>query len=182
GYEPAFSVNAERVGATAPDEEIDRYLACSQVSYHKTDGYGLQHALDIHWKTSVPPAFATALPADALTAGAVPVLLLGSRARAFGPAHALAIACIHRLAHHHGDERLIWLYDIHLLAGSLGRDDAREYVRLAADREIGAICEDGVCAARQTFGTVLPDGLLEGLQAVRSRSTRERTAVYVRRR
>ena len=58
--------------------------------------------------------------------------------RGLSPVHALLVACIHRVAHHRGTERLIWLLDIHLLASRLeerewtalvSRKDPNEYLR-----------------------------------------------------
>ena len=43
--------------------------------------------------------------------------------RGIGRVHALWLACVHRAAHHNDQETLVWLYDVHLLAGALDDDE-----------------------------------------------------------
>jgi hypothetical protein len=92
-----------------------------------------------------------------------------------GPVHALLIACMHRVAHvtaswgvdetrHYGD-RLIWLYDIHLLASGMSLQELTEFVRLAVERRIKTICSDGLSHSQRCFGTPLPVEVLAALSA-----------------
>ena len=112
----------------------------SQVSYARVDRYGLTHTLDVHWQISIPQVFANLLSLEELTETAVPLPALGPTVRTIDPAHALSIACIHRVAHHHGHERLIWLYDLHLLAGALRVTEVERFLNTARDRSIDAVC------------------------------------------
>jgi len=72
---------------------------------------------DIHWKLSNRVLFRESLRFDACLAEAQPVPALGARARALSNPDLLLHACIHRIAHGRNTERdrLLWLYDIHLL-------------------------------------------------------------------
>ena len=78
---------------------------------------------------------------------------------------ALAIACIHRVAHHGDEQRLIWLYDIHLLAGALTAAEAEDFLSLAAAKRIRAVCARGCSLAHARFGTSFPTDLADRLAA-----------------
>ena len=89
----------------------------------------------MHWKISTQAIFAEVLTYDELLAEAVPVPSLGARARAAGHVHALLLACIHPVMHHRNSERLLWLYDIHLLASRLPEADLDRFAQLAIARQ-----------------------------------------------
>ena len=75
-----------------------------------------------------------------LEARAQAVPALGSHARAFGPMDALMMACVHRVAHHHDDEHLVWIYDIHLLCGGLDASGLEALGRSARAKRVAAAC------------------------------------------
>ena len=148
-------------------------LVSSQSSWNKVDEYQVTHAIDLHWRLNNCQIFAEAASYDELLRGSVPVRVLG--ARALGPVHALLLACMHRVAHvtaswsindtrHYGD-RLIWLYDIHLLASGMSLQELTEFVRLAVERRIKTICSDGLRHSQRCFGTPLPVEVLAALSA-----------------
>jgi hypothetical protein len=154
----------ERIGYERPPAAAGT-LVSYQVPYSKTDRFGIQHALDLHWKIANPQVFADTLPVEYLAARAVPVPPLGEAARAVGPVDALALACIHRVAHHHDERRLIWLYDIHLLAGALTAAEAEEFLSLAEASRIRAVCARGCSLAQARFGTSFPVDFADRLAA-----------------
>ncbi len=177
-YQSSLCVTRELVESGAASDRIEQYLVSTQIPFARFDQYGLPHAVDLHWKTSIPLVFANMLPFDELAAGSVPIEALGGAARSIHPIHALAIACVHRVAHHHGDSRLIWVYDIHLLAEALGPDEGA-FVRLVREKQMCAICHEALAAAHQCFGTTLPSGLLDTLRDAAAR-VREPSAIYLR--
>ena len=63
---------------------------------------------------------------------------------------------MHRVAHHNDADDLIWLYDIHLLAGRLSADGWRELTALARWTQVTAVCAAGLEAAADAFGTMIP--------------------------
>ena len=79
---------------------------------HARDELGLTEEL-----AARPLQAAMASAATFANGVAVPILAI-----LLAPVNALVLACIHRLAHHQGRDRLVWLYDIHLLAGRLAGD------------------------------------------------------------
>jgi len=90
------------------------------------------------------------------------------------PVHALLFACIHRAGHanapyyvngiaHLGGDRLIWLYDIHLLVVSMSADELVEFAELAASKEIKAICLAALRRTGECFATPIPADVAEML-------------------
>ena len=110
-------------------------------------------ALDIHWRLSIPRAFSESLDYDLLADGAVPLRGLGPHGRGPSAGVALAIACIHRIAHHGDSPALVWLWDVHLLAQSLSSDEADRFVTLAERTETRAVCAASLASARACFNT-----------------------------
>ena len=140
------------------------------------DRRGPVHAYDFHWKMAIPVLFADVLSFDEVAARAIEVPALGARARALGRVDALLLACIHRVAHHHGDERLLWLYDIHLLANEMDGEAFQRFSELAAQKQIRAVCAQGLTLAHQWLHTRLPAEVMSTLAA---QGSPEPTAVYL---
>jgi hypothetical protein len=120
---------------------------------------GVTHALDVHWRVANPQVFAGLLEYDEIAADAVRVPRLSPFALAPGDVHALLLACVHRIAHHDGAERLIWLYDIHVLSGALDAPGWRAFEGLARDRGVTTLCRASLRHAVEAFGTALPDSV-----------------------
>ena len=163
----------------ARPRQVTGELVMDQLDYTRKDAHGVWHVYDFHWKLANRLAVADMLSYDELADGAVAIPALGPHARGLGRVHALMLACVHRVAHHPADERLIWIHDIHLLSGSMSREEARALASLAVDRGVSAVCADGLAAAQRWFGTVLPEGLLDALTA-RPRGEPEASAVFLR--
>jgi hypothetical protein len=70
----------------------------------------------------------------------IPLPHLGPDARGLSHVDALLLACIHRVAHHHDNERLIWLVDIALLRDRMSAGDHRRFWRQAADARVVGVC------------------------------------------
>jgi hypothetical protein len=132
----------------------------------KDDHFGVQHAFDIHWKISTQSLFADLLTYDEVLTRAIPVPAIGSHARAAGPLHALLLACVHPVMHHRNLERVIWVYDIHLLASRLSTEDLERFADLAVAKGAGPICARGLALARSRFGTWVPDRVTSRLASV----------------
>ncbi len=178
GYQAAVSVTGALL-ADAPDATtIDRYAPSSQVPFTKRDARGTPLEIDLHWRPTIPQVFAQVFDLDALHADSVAVPALGPQARAFGPVHALVLACLHRLAHHHGSDRLIWLYDLHLLGSRLTTGQVTALLELARAHQVAGVCLDGLTLARQAFQSPFPDALIEGLREAAAASD-EPSAMYL---
>jgi hypothetical protein len=127
-----------------------------QIAYEHRDEHGLTHVIDLHWKTVNPQALADALPFRLLWADAGHVRHETVHARVPSHSSSLLLACVHRLGHHQLQERLVWLYDLHLLANALDESGWDRVVSTARDRGITAVCRHGLEAAAVRFGTSVP--------------------------
>jgi hypothetical protein len=151
GYEPVPHVTGE--------------VAFSQFSYRHVDAHGTSHTLDVHWRIAIPKAFADRLGYDELRRGAVAVTALGPHAFAPSPPLALLIACLHRTAHHGTSDRLVWLYDIHLLATVLSAAEWDVAASRAAETGLAPVVAAGLEHAAAQLGTVVPGAVGERLRA-----------------
>jgi hypothetical protein len=131
--------------------EVNGTLMTGQFHFHKTDRNGVFHALDIHRRISNVRAFANVLTYDELSQDAVPVPSLGPYAWSPSPVHALLIACVHRVAHHGDTDRLLWLFDVHLLADGLSPREQESFTALAATRRLRAVCVKTLRLAQVAF-------------------------------
>lgn len=157
------------IGYTAsqvPDDSLISY----EKGLHRTTPGGHAHHLDMHWKIANQALFADALPWHELAAAAIGLPALDPAARALSPVHALLHACMHRISHLPWDDdsgmsgdRLIWLYDFHLLAQRIDAQGYADFRRIAGAQRLAGVCLDGLRQAQNAFATPLPAGLLDDL-------------------
>lgn len=138
-------------------------LADAQRGYARIDHSGLHHYIDLHWGVTSLHPFAAVLPFDSAWASSVPIEALGSTARTLAYPDALLLACVHRVAHHHDSASLLWLWDVHLLAGRLAPAEWGTLVRTARETRMRAVMMRGLDLARSRFGTEVPTAVLEQL-------------------
>jgi hypothetical protein len=134
-----------------------------QIPYEHRDPHGLSHVIDLHWKTANPQALADALPFGLLSADALHVRHGSVHARVPSHSSSLLLACVHRLGHHQLQERLVWLYDLDLLARALDESGWDRLVITARERGISAVCRHGLEAAAARLGTAVPGRVLAAL-------------------
>jgi hypothetical protein len=115
------------------------------------------HTYDVHWDISNSPIVRDALPFAEIVDRAMIVSRIAPNALAPSHVDALLLACIHRVAHHHDNERLIWLYDIHLLREAMTEEEHSRFWRLAAERRVVTICEHSIELADSWFATSKDD-------------------------
>jgi hypothetical protein len=77
--------------------------------------------------------------------------------------------------HHRNEERLIWIYDVHLLASRLDSHTLERFADLAVERGVGAVCRHQLLLAHDRFGTAIPQEVLTRL----STASAEPTARYL---
>lgn len=129
-----------------------------------SDGYevalqrGSGVVIDLHWKLLNTASLAERFSYHELSAEARSLPSLHPHARGLEETHALFHALLHRitnLAKGDGD-RLIWMYDIHLLANLLDEAGWRALLEQAGEKGIARLCLDGLAASRQLLGTKFP--------------------------
>jgi hypothetical protein len=145
-----------------------------QASFTRTAPAGDAHTLDVHWRINNSELLSRLFTHDELLQHAQAVTALGPDALAAGKVHALLLACMHRATHKHNPyyvdgvayysgDRLIWLYDIHLLSQCSSQQNWDELVRMAQVKGLCAICVEGLERARSAFHTMLPHFVLDAL-------------------
>lgn len=111
---------------------------------------GIEHVWDVHWGISNRPAWSDFLGYGVLREAAIDVPVDGISFCAPCPAHSLLIACLHLIGHHPGELRLLWLYDIHLLAASLSTGECRRFMDQAMERpQVRAACHAALEATQR---------------------------------
>ena len=149
-----------------------------QFRYERPSQFEFNDVVDLHWKIANPHVFADAFTFEELAEDAVSVPALGPAARGLSAAHALVLACVHRVAHHDSSERLIWLYDIHLLASLMDAASGDQVARLAQVKQLRSVCAHGLSHAQARFATSSHGDWFNRLQSGVESS--EPTAAFIR--
>jgi putative nucleotidyltransferase-like protein len=144
--------------------ETSGALITQQCHFERLDRSGVVHAWDVHWKIVNVQAAADALTYEEICRDGVALPAIGS-AVAPSTLAAMLLACLHRVAHHADAPDLLWLMDIHLLAGRLSEDEWRRLVALARERGVWAACARSLSRTRTVFDTLVPPFVAEALDA-----------------
>jgi hypothetical protein len=153
----------EALGYAASGVPTDTLMA-HELVFRRQSPAGRVHWIDAHWRLANNALFANRFDFAELEASGVPVPDLDG-ALALGDLHSLVHACLHRVANlpfGQGD-RLIWLYDMHLLAARLDADGWRDLASIAVGRGIAGPVHAGLLAAQAAFATPMPARALEAL-------------------
>ena len=119
---------------------------------------------DIHWRMLNAPRFARVLSFEEAYRGSL-VHPGVSPARILDQQDALMLACLHRFGNErHDRDRLIWLYDIHLLVSAMSTNDLTVFAAKAVQDNIQESCSDALEKSRQCFATDVPNGVLSTLR------------------
>jgi hypothetical protein len=148
----------------------------NQTTYTCTTKDGSRHVIDAHWRLNNSHLLSQTLTWEELWPASVPLPQLSPHARGLGTVHATLFASLHRCTHsanpyyvddeaHHEPNRLIWLYDIALLARELTAREWDELVTIATKREMRRVCLDTFLAARSRTGALVPDKVIAALSA-----------------
>ncbi len=118
--------------------------------------------VDAHWRSNNSLLFADVFSFDELYGTADRGRMPTQSITAPSDPHCLWIACCHRFLDPDRD-RLIWIYDIHLLAQRLHADDMHDLVKTAIELRLASVLSDGLRAARHTFATCIDPDVLHRL-------------------
>ena len=84
---------------------------------------------------------------------------------------------MHRVAH--GSERLIWLYDLHLLLEGLSQRETSEFAEAAKEKRVWTLCARSIALTRSRFRTRVQPVLRHELEEATSCQGVELSAYYV---
>jgi hypothetical protein len=144
------------------------------------DGFALQepwsycgkeavaHHVDLHWQVLNTPALAGVLRTEECFDDPVALPDLSPNAFAMSRPLMLVHACVHRSMHftspyfvdgrqYFGGDRLIWLYDIHLLGEAMPSSEWARFTALASERGVAGVCLDGLLTAQRFLSSKLPE-------------------------
>ena len=158
-----------------------------QANYAFTTADTGTHNIDLHWRINNYELLSRLFSYDELLEHAIPLSKLCPDALGASPVYALLHACMHPATHKHdayyvdgvahcSADRLIWLYDVHLLTKSLSSTQWWDVVRFARKKGLCATCLDGIERASACFHTRCPDFVLAGLAGS---GVEERPATYL---
>ena len=146
-------------------QEPDVELASSQRHYVQRDAKGPIPWVDLHWRVANPRVFGDAISFEDAWSASVPVLSIGRTARTLATPDALLLACVHRVAHHQDRPDLLWIWDIHLLAGQMTAVDGDVFVQRAERGGICAVSVRGLELAHDRFRTPAVPSLIQRLRS-----------------
>ena len=176
---PSARERAERALAAlgyAKSEGIEGEFVSYQATWTREVRNGIAHHFDVHWRINNSQVLAKAMAYDELAARAAPLPALGAHARALAPVDALLFACIHLAGHvnapyfvpnvgQQDGDRLIWLYDMHLLYSKMSDAERNEFAAMAAAKKMRALCHRALARAQECFATPVAQHVIDALNA-----------------
>ena len=128
--------------------------------------------VDVHFELTNRQFFAARLPVDALLARAIPAPFAGPDAVQLDAVDALIYACVHRVAHHSQEARLIWHADIARQGAALDASAVRTLVARARGAGLASIAAQELRIAgalwNERSGALAPEIVRELSDAGRS--------------
>lgn len=118
---------------------------------------------DVHWRINNSARFSRILSFEEANKAAISIEGLPG-VSGIKSVHALLLSCVHRAGNpDHDADRLIWIYDIHLL--SMGFSDAEwsEFCDMAVSRSVQEVCRQALQKSAAVFKTTVPAAVMEEL-------------------
>lgn len=153
----------------------------SHAENQRLEGAGAgMHAVDLHRRLVSGAVMSGLFGYSELLAASCSLPRLGALALGLSHVHALLLACLHRVACLHrakhdsspcysegvaylGSDRLIWLYNVHFLAGAPTAAEWQAVTATARARGLSAVCLRALEATAARLGTRLPPTVLSAL-------------------
>jgi len=136
---------------------IEGELASYQSTYVRKLTKNINLIVDIHWRVTNRQTLAKTYTIDELSERGTTTTRLKHSVITPSAVDSILLSCIHRLGYHLNNERLIWLYDIHILVNSLDEDAWEELCLLCEDKQIAAITLDALLVCEDLLGTDIQD-------------------------
>ncbi len=129
---------------------VTREKADYQFPFFRVDSYGNMYQLDIHWKLG-SSKFAKIFSYSELYSRCAPVSALGENAFTLSKVDMLIYSCIHQSLHRR--QRLIWLYDIHLLLELMSARKFQLFLEEATERDVMEVCAKAIRVTDRFIGS-----------------------------
>jgi len=163
GYEQSVSISGKYVSY--------------QTTVTKKVSHQFTHRIDIHWKINNRQILSNCYNLDELLENSMSCSILNHEMFIPSNIDSLILACIHRVGHHSDKERIIWIYDIHLLAESLSHEQWAMLIAKARNKNISRIIFDGISTSNALLDTKLDTGIYQALK--KSLKTKESSAIFL---
>jgi hypothetical protein len=138
GEDFAVTGGVLRARGFVKDLKTPRGIRNRQQTYRRAVSSG-ECAIDLHSGVVNAPALADRIRFEDLFARSIPLTGLHGDARGTDDIDSLVVACLHRVAHHSGELRLIWDHDIRLLADRVDSAGAGALLARAAEWRVGPL-------------------------------------------
>lgn len=141
-------------------------LLSNETEFRRQASGGSVHWIDAHWALTGNALFGTRFGYAELALDSVCIPCFPPAVRGLGDVHALIHACLHRVSNMRSgqEDRLIWLYDVVLLAGRLSPAGWERLVALATDRGVAGPVLGGIEAAKYWLSCSAPESVFESLR------------------
>ena len=158
------------VDALLAENGYQKYNAVSGKLISHQDTYlitenDISHYYDIHWKISNRNAFAGLFEFDELHRSREKMTMLGESAYRLSNIDAILHAIVHYYGHFPDDrERLIWIYDLHLLCSQIKSSEWKTFLQKSAAKKLDPLVTQALLLCQKTFKTQLPAQVLQQLE------------------
>ena len=140
----------------------------------------VSHAIDLHVEVSNRAFFASRLRAHDLLERAVVAPFAGPSGWQLDAIDALMLSCVHRVAHHSGESRLIWSADVSRQSAALAEAQIVTLIARATTAGVAAICANEIDAARQVWGGQCGASVDAVVMRLRDLGRTERSRAFLR--
>lgn len=145
-----------------------------QAGYERIDPSGARHVIDLHWAVNNSPLLENVWTFEELEARSHRLPALSPLARGLSKVDALIHACLHWAINRHvpyhygsdcraGGDRLIWLYDMKLLAESLDAEDLADLRQQLSAKCLASVCLPALRSAQSRLESKTLADLIEQL-------------------
>lgn len=139
-------------------------LISHQCTFSKTENQ-IDHRYDIHWKLSNRNAYASRFDFEELYRQREQVNSLSEHVYRLGDDDALLHSIVHFYGHFPDErERLIWIYDLHLLCSRFTPSQWSQLVQKSADKKLDSLVTQALQLTRATFATPIPGDVQRALE------------------
>ena len=133
-----------------------------------------RHDIDVHWQVMNSFALSTILDVESCFARAVPLPRLAPKALTLDRVSMMIHTALHKATHivspyfadglaYFGGDRLIWAYDVHLLAQAFSAEDWTRLVQAARKDGTAEVCLAALTFARDRLATDVPTEVIAEL-------------------
>jgi len=153
----------------------------AQTLLTRIDSRGVGHSIDLHWRPFERSRYRQCFDVDTLLSRSIPLPQLGPSVRCPPLTDALQLACVHLLAHHSQERRLLWLVDIDRLARGLDQTEWEKMEGAIRSRGIETECAAALQMAAELLHTSIVSSTLRDSRVAHvalSRLSKEQSRWY----